>query len=616
MRSTHLIPSLLVTLSTAWLLAAQQTQPPREPTRTAEPPLANSAQPAKEQPAKDAPAKPAPAREQAAAKKNADVPATLDGIAGELTYTTYFYTPAEAIIHGFENNTKVRIISMEQKGTVYEGKIDRMQTKLIPTGKGVFSFVANKKASILVGTPTSCAVVGYWLRDPDGNFRAKELFTQTPSSHANSADSRIVVWAWEDVKVDIVDQTAKKTLADGVAIKAGKYYELHGERLNGVDSHVLSFQAEKKAISVQVYYDEGFTVPSQNGTGAGRVFYTYVGKITEGVNDLSIISYYVTAKVRVEDVNDGKEIWKGEVGRKAIHTIPLQGRHVKVTSDADICVQVAPYEHYKAGYAEHHFGTGGEGGGIEPEFLMTTPGELWIFSYYPDNNIKVTDAKSGKEIWSGRMGEGEARDVNPGHGFYRVTASKGVATMAGANCCSAQFSSAANQFAVDEALFKVVQVIREQRQEQAAKKGEKLTDAQLNAPLSSDELKQANAAVKTDTGRSTYTDAEVNDRLRSIQQQQQAKTAPADPLDGKTFRSVEKLPGGDRADGTVAQIHWQIRFKDKKFSWTHYDKVSAGSYAFDARTSAVTGGPEAHFEAKTGVLTWDNRKYAPVKADK
>lgn len=502
MRLTHPISSLLATLAIACLLAAQQTEAP---------------------PAKEKPAKPAPAKDDAAAKKTADVP-TLDGITGELTYTTYFYTPAEAIIHGFENDTKVRIISMDKKGTVYEGKIDRMQTRHIPTGPGVFSFVANKKASILVGTPTSCAVVGYWLRDQEGNFRANELFTHTPSSHQTS-DCRIVVWAWEDVKVDIMDQTADKSLGAGVAIKAGKYHELHGDALNGIDSHVVSFRADKKAISVQVYYDEGFTVPSENGTGAGRLFYTYVGTITQGVNDLSMISYYATAKVRVEDVNDGKEIWKGEIPRKGIHTLTLKGQHVKVTSDVDISVQVAPFEHYGAGYAEHHFGTGGEGTGIESEFLITTPGELWIFSYYPGNDVRVTDGKSGQEVWSGKLGEGEVRDVRPGHGFFRVTASKGVSTMAGASSCGCQFSSAANQFAVDEALFKVVQVIREQRLEQAAQKGEKLTADQINAPLSPAEVKQANTAVQKTTGRTGYTDAEVNDRLRAIQQQQQQQPA-------------------------------------------------------------------------------------------
>ncbi|OAI46465.1 hypothetical protein AYO44_11305 [Planctomycetaceae bacterium SCGC AG-212-F19] len=517
MRISYLIPSLIVILASACLLAAQQATAPRNQPQPPAPEVPASG-PA--QPAKQPPAKPAPAKDAAAQK--ADSPVGIDGISGELTYTTYFYTAAEAIIHGFENDTKVRIISMEKKGTVYEGKIDRMQTQLVRTGKGVFTFVANKKASILVGTPTSCAVIGYWLRDQDGNSRAKQLFTHTPSSHAHNADCRIVVWAWEDVKVDITDQTAQKKLAEGVAIKAGKYHELKNEALHGIDSHVVSFQADKKAISVQVYYDEGFTVPSANGSGAGKLFYTYVGTITEGVNDLSMISYYVNAKVRVEDVNDGTELWKGEVAKGSIHTLTLKGKHVKVTSDADICVQVCPYEHYKAGYAEHHFGVGGEGTGIETEFLITTPGELWIFSYYPANEIQVTDVKSGKEVWAGKLGEGEVRDVHPGHGFFRVKASKGVGTMAGANCCGGEFSSATNQFAVDESLFKVVQEIREQRQAEATKSGRAITADELNAPPTAAEMQLINNTIKKDTGR-TYNDGEVNDRLRNLQRQQQEK---------------------------------------------------------------------------------------------
>src|SRR5262249_38752416 len=150
-------------------------------------------------------------------------------------------------------------------------------------------------------------------------------------------------------------------------------------------------------------------------------------------------------------------------------------------------------------------------------------------SYYPGNDVKVTDAKTGKEIWSGRMGEGEARDVSPGQGFFRVRASKGVATMAGAACCGCQFSSATNQFAVDEALFKVVQEIREKGSEAAAKDGRKPDEKALNAPLTGAELKQANDAVKTNTGRTTYTADEVNDRLRVIQEQQkQLKQPPPD----------------------------------------------------------------------------------------
>ncbi|MFO0964013.1 MAG: hypothetical protein U0793_00305 [Gemmataceae bacterium] len=90
----------------------------------------------------------------------------------------------------------------------------------------------------------------------------------------------------------------------------------------------------------------------------------------------------------------------------------------------------------------------------------------------------------------------------------------------------------------------------------------------------------------------------------------------ANPLDGKRFLSLEKLPGGDRADGTVNQIHWSVTFKGKSFSWHHYDKVLAGAYEFDAKTGAVKTGDgriDASFDAKTGILTWGKHKYKAAK---
>ena len=56
--------------------------------------------------------------------------------------------------------------------------------------------------------------------------------------------------------------------------------------------------------------------------------------------------------------------------------------------------------------------------------------------------------------------------------------------------------------------------------EAAAKNGKRLSAAELNAPLSDAEINQANTAVKDKTGRGNFTGGEVNDRLRSIQQQQ------------------------------------------------------------------------------------------------
>jgi hypothetical protein len=98
-----------------------------------------------------------------------------------------------------------------------------------------------------------------------------------------------------------------------------------------------------------------------------------------------------------------------------------------------------------------------------------------------------------------------------------------------------------------------------------------------------------------------------------------AQDTTANPLDGKRFLSLEKLPGGDRPDGTVNQIHWEVKFKGKSFTWLHYDKLLPGTYEYDPQTGAVkTGDPKiaASFDAKTGILTWGKQKYKAAKDPK
>src|SRR5262245_57528462 len=60
-----------------------------------------------------------------------------------------------------------------------------------------------------------------------------------------------------------------------------------------------------------------------------------------------------------------------------------------------------------------------------------------------------------------------------------------------------------------------------------------------------------------------------------------------DPLDGKVFRSVDKLVGGERRDGTINRIHWTIRLKGQSFEWLHTDVISQGTYELDARTGSI-----------------------------
>ncbi len=431
----------------------------------------------------------------------------------KLMYTTYFYTPTEAIIHGYAKETNVRIVSLAKNKTVWKGTVGPGETKTVPTGTGVFGFLSDKKASILVGTPSSCTVVGYWLRDEEGSFVADHFYGRLPTS--SSEDDRVVIWAWEDMKVQITDTTTDQRIKSG-KLKKGEFMEIERPKLQELGGHVLDFRSTSDKMAVQVYYDEGFFVPGPDGRTAGKRLRTYVGSITEGKNDLNLIAYHQKAKVAVRDLKNGEKIWKGTIEPGDIQTLTLTKRYVEITSDVEISALVAPYEHYKAGYAEHHYGAGVEGTGIETEFLITTPDELWIFSYFDNNHVSVIDEKTGEEVWSGDLRAGHVQGLHPGYGYFRVKTTAGVSVMGGDQRCGAEYSPAAGLFKVDEQLLQVAEVILQERRETAKKEGRKLTDEEAAAPLSPAENRKARRYIRDNLGKSMSED-EVNQRMDSMQ---------------------------------------------------------------------------------------------------
>lgn len=64
-------------------------------------------------------------------------------------------------------------------------------------GRGVFAFLPDKKASIVVGTPTSRTAACYYVRDQNGSLVSKRFLTWLPSSSSGD-DNKMIIWAWKD----------------------------------------------------------------------------------------------------------------------------------------------------------------------------------------------------------------------------------------------------------------------------------------------------------------------------------------------------------------------------------------------------------------------------------
>jgi hypothetical protein len=435
-------------------------------------------------------------------------------------YTTYFYTAAEAVIHGYEDKTRVRIVALadpmngRKAGTIWEGTIGIGESKTIATGAGVFGLLSDKKASILVGTPSSCAVVGYFVKDQDGQFLSKRFFTQLPG-RTYAGSERVIVWAYDAAEVSVRAVKTQKELAHK-SLAAGGRLELDAKTIGELGDQMLEISAAQHPIAVEVYYDEGFIVPSVTGRGAGTDFYTFVGAITQGNNDLDLVGLEDGAHVTVTDIDSGKSIYSGDVKPHGIHTVNLANRYVRVRSDKPIEVAVAAFDHDGSGYAEHHFATGREGGGIDNDFELTTSNQLWLFSYFDRNAITVTDARTGKQVFTGKLDAGNGHGLTPGVGLYRVHADKGISVMGGDSACGADYSPAAGMFAVDEAMLQVIQQVTQQRIDDARTRGVILTpEAASAAPITASEWDRYGAPAKA-KGYSHMSLDEANQRVEAI----------------------------------------------------------------------------------------------------
>jgi hypothetical protein len=188
---------------------------------------------------------------------------------------------------------------------------------------------------------------------------------------------------------------------------------------------------------------------------------------------------------------------------------------VRIKSDNPIEVVVAAFKTNGDGYAEHHFATGREGGGIDNDFQVTTSGGLWLFSYFAGNPVTVTNARTGAEVFKGTLEAGSGHELMPGNGYYRVKSEKGLSVMGGASSCGADYSPAAGMFAVDEAMLQVIQQVQAARVQDAASRGVQLSPAAAAAPISEQEWKDHGAPAKA-RGYSTMSADEANQRVEAM----------------------------------------------------------------------------------------------------
>ncbi len=304
-----------------------------------------------------------------------------------------------------------------------------LDTMYLNTGEYKYNFLdtgtyfvnGTEKFSILIGDPTYDGVCGFFVLDENGFGTFTNAYTIIPK-RGYAGRERIVVIAQEDnTEVTLTQTDNGQLLWEGV-LNAGEYY------IN-TDWHSIPININStNPVSCNVLFDSGFFYPAVNGLFSGKKFYTYVYAVffsdTSYIQDFPVIAYEDDTQVTIKHSFSGDVYWSGTLNEGEIYVHQFQNMEVPVTVEAtkNVTVGNVPSETYPDGYHHLTFVPDKSGSGIGTEIYTTSEGGgfLYVFSYFDDTHFKVYNANTGSLVSQHVINKGEALNVNPGYGYWKI----------------------------------------------------------------------------------------------------------------------------------------------------------------------------------------------------
>ena len=357
-------------------------------------------------------------------------------------YPTYVFTHSEIVLFGYNDDTSLTVKEVSGE-TIWDGKLDAGEHKVLRPDKGVYSVVGDQPYATLTGDAIDGTVMGYYAIDEQGRG-ASTLFHTYQSSSANTLfglvemiESAFVIFAYEDgTAVTLKESGTNSVIWQGTLNEGDAHFETE------VDKLFLTVEADQP-VSVLSYTDQGYYVPAKNGRFIGKQFYTWAGDAGDWIHDLNLIAYTDDSNITVTDTQTGETLWQGVLSDGEIYVVTdVNGRQLTINSSQDIAVSISPSVSYDNQYAHMIFAQDETGSGIGTRFLYPTIGNarLEIFAYEDNTSIEARDS-AGNIAYQGVLNQGESTAFDSSKTLYTITADHPVsALMDWGNQAGAEFA--------------------------------------------------------------------------------------------------------------------------------------------------------------------------------
>lgn len=324
---------------------------------------------------------------------------------GEFLYSTTTYTFTDLVIFSYADNSYFYVI--DANGTKLDSvSLNENEFYVFSPGNGVFTIEGNQSFSLLIGDPVSHSVMGYFAVDESGSPLSTRLNTYMPVNQYSG--EHFIVFAYNDgTEFEIRDLENSSTIAAGI-LNTGEHFELNG--YNGIFLGVTA----NKPVSALSYTDQGYYIPSTNGTFAGQEFYGYSGYIGHWSNGIIVVSYQDSTDFVVLSSESGDTLFSGRINQGEVASYPVYGdTYWELHSTGNVTVCNTPYAAYSGSYYYLTRQIDETGLGIGTNFYAPViSDDVNLFSYENDNLISIHNMSTDDTTTT---------MLNRGEGFHFTT---------------------------------------------------------------------------------------------------------------------------------------------------------------------------------------------------
>ena len=339
-------------------------------------------------------------------------------VSGDYLYTTTTYTFADIVVFSYFDSTEYSLYNY--LGTKIDSVVLGMNSYYVfSPGSGTYTIQGTRSFTLLIGDPITNSVMGYFAVDESGRPLSTNLNTFMPS-YEYSGEHFIVFAYSNNTAFQIKDISTGSVIATGI-LDEGEHYQLDG--YNDTFINVTS----NKPISALSYTDQGYFIPSTNGTFAGNRFFGFSGYIETWPNGIIITAYndstsYTIYNFTADDTTTGI-LNEGEVYAKVIYS----DTYWEVVTSNNCTVCNTPYAGYSSSYYYLTRQIDEEGFGIGTNFYTPViPGDFNIFSYEDSNIVTVIDQFDSSEVWSDTLNAGEGYHFSSSKKVYHIISDKNI----------------------------------------------------------------------------------------------------------------------------------------------------------------------------------------------